>query len=91
MEIAVEQKIRDYVQQNFLFGNPLTYSDEDSFLKLGIIDSTGVLELIGFVQETFDFTIEDEDIVPENLDSVRNLANFIRRKIPANMQLQANA
>jgi acyl carrier protein len=52
-----------------------------SFLEEGIMDSTGVLELVMFVEETFHVTVEDEEIVPENFDSVSRLAAYIRRKI----------
>jgi acyl carrier protein len=88
MGISVEQQIRDYVQQNFLFGNPINFGDEDSFLGLGIIDSTGVLELVAFVQDTYQFSLEDEDIIPENLDSVQNLAAFIKRRTQTGVSLQ---
>jgi len=54
--------------------------DEDSFLDHGILDSTGVLELVTFLEETFDIIIEDEELVPENLDSVTNLVAFIQLK-----------
>jgi acyl carrier protein len=83
MTVAIEQQIRDYIQQNFLFGNPVEFGNQDSFLELGIVDSTGVLELVTFVQETFNLEIKDEEIVPENLDSIQNLAEFVRRKLKA--------
>ena len=81
METSIEQQIRDYIQENFLFGKPIDFGDQDSFLELGVIDSTGVLELVAFVQETFNFAIEDEEMLPEYLDSIRNLTNFISSKI----------
>jgi len=80
--IVLEEQIRQYVADNFLFsddGYPL--SDDASFLEEGIVDSTGVLELVMFVEETFDLTVEDQEIVPENFDSVGQLAAYIRRKM----------
>jgi acyl carrier protein len=79
--MAVEEQIRQYIAENFLFsddGYPL--SDDVSFLEEGIVDSTGVLELVMFVEETFNVTVEDGEIVPENFDSVSRLATYIHRK-----------
>lgn len=81
MTNSIEQKIRQYIAANFLYEDKYPYGDEDSFLQKGVIDSTGVLELINFIQEEFGITIEDDELVPENLDSVRNVSNFIRTRI----------
>jgi acyl carrier protein len=80
MKAEFTQQVRDYLQKNFLFDNAVTFTDKDSLLKIGIIDSTGVLELVTFVQETYKIEIKDEEITPENLDSVENLSAFIERK-----------
>ncbi len=80
-ELNVRESVRDFVNTNFLMGtNSLSYNDNDSFLQLGIIDSTGVLELVGYIQDTFGIQIADTDLVPENLDSIENVATFIQRK-----------
>ena len=60
--------------------DPQELTDSGSLLELGIIDSTGVLELVGFMEEKFDLQVEDEDLVPENLDSVNNLVKYIEHK-----------
>ncbi|UCE67992.1 MAG: acyl carrier protein [Candidatus Zixiibacteriota bacterium] len=60
--------------------NPENLADGDSLLDKGIVDSTGILELIGFLEENFDIQIDDEELIPENLDSVVNLINFVNRK-----------
>jgi acyl carrier protein len=79
----VEAQIRQYVRENFILGQEdLELSDQDSFLESGIIDSTGILELVAFVEESFDVEILDEEMLPENLDSISNAANFIRSKKP---------
>jgi acyl carrier protein len=79
----IEAQIRQYVRENFILGQEdLELSDRDSFLESGIIDSTGILELVAFVEESFDIEILDEEMLPENLDSISNAANFIRSKKP---------
>lgn len=79
----IEAQIRQYVRENFILGQEdLELSDQDSFLESGIIDSTGILELVAFVEESFDIEILDEEMLPENLDSISNAANFIRSKKP---------
>lgn len=56
-------------------------SDHESFLESGIIDSTGVLELIAFLESRYEITIDDEELVPANLDSVERVSNFVGRKL----------
>ena len=74
-------KIRAFIFSNFLFDAEESALDNDtSFLEQGIIDSTGVLELVEWLEETFAMKVEDEELVPENLDSVNLLAQFIARK-----------
>lgn len=83
--MSIETKIRTFVLDNFLFTNDESRLENDvSFLEEGIVDSTGVLELVMFVEEKFDVTVEDEDIVPENFDSVSQLTNYIRHKTTLN-------
>ncbi len=77
----IKEQVRDFIIENFLFGEGgEDLKDDDSFLEKGIIDSTGVLELVEWLEETFDFKVEDEELVPENLDSVNNLDAFISKK-----------
>ena len=80
---ALIQELRHFITANFLFGDEsgrFTFSDDDSFQELGIIDSTGILELVGHVQEKYAIAISDEELVPDNLDSVSKVARFIDRK-----------
>ncbi len=72
--------LRAFVRENFLFGQDTPFSDDDSFLGLGIIDSTGVLELVALLEKEFEIQVADEELVPENLDSIANLVRFIARK-----------
>jgi acyl carrier protein len=76
----IAKSLRQFISENFLFGVDDRYSDDDSFLENGIIDSTGVLELIAFLEKTFAMTVEDEELVPENLDSVNNVVRFVETK-----------
>lgn len=74
--------IRRFVVENFLFGqNDKQLSDDQSFLESGIIDSTGVLELIGFLESTYGISIADEELVPANLDSIERVARFVDSKL----------
>ena len=77
----LREKIYNYIVENFLFGDsePLT-EDAMSLLDNGIIDSTGVMELVAFLEGDFGLEIDDEELVPENLDSVANLVGFVTRK-----------
>jgi acyl carrier protein len=74
------QVIRNFIVENFLFGEDDGLDEDTSFLEDGIIDSTGVLELVVFLEETFGFTIEDEEFIPENLDSIQNVVKYLKRK-----------
>lgn len=77
----IKGKIKGYILENFLYGGSENdLSNEDSFLEKGIIDSTGILELVAFVEKTFDIKIWDQDLIPENLDSINNLSKFISGK-----------
>ena len=81
MNHLITVELQKFVVENFLLGQPEeTLAEDSSFLENGIIDSTGILELIGFVERTFDLHMEDDDLVPANLDSLRKLTLFIERK-----------
>jgi acyl carrier protein len=68
--MSIETTIRDFVLESFLYtDDPEQLPVDASFLEEGIVDSTGVLELVMFAEDTFAITVEDEEIVPENFDS----------------------
>ncbi len=83
--MPIEKKVRAYVLETFLFTNdPLALSSGDSFLQKGIIDSTGVLEMIFFLEQEFGIKVTDKELIPENLDSVNNIVRFVQsKKTPA--------
>ncbi|MBZ5570892.1 MAG: acyl carrier protein [Acidobacteriia bacterium] len=64
-----------------MYGRECQMRDEDSFLDLGIIDSSGLLELVNFLEKQYGIQVEEADLVPENLDSIAQLARFLRRKL----------
>ncbi|MBN2296549.1 MAG: acyl carrier protein [Pirellulales bacterium] len=72
--------LREFIKETFLFGQEITFSDDDSFLEMGIIDSTGVLELVMFLESNFGVSVADDELVPENLDSINNIVSFIEGK-----------
>ena len=76
-----KQELSAFVLENFLFGcGTARLSGDDSFLEKGIIDSTGILELVAFVEGRYQITVEDRELVPENLDSIDRLVRFIGTK-----------
>jgi acyl carrier protein len=77
----VRQELRSFITESFLVGDEsTTFADSDSFMRQGIIDSTGVLELTAFLEEKYGFAPEDDEMLPANLDSIDNLVTYIRRK-----------
>ena len=82
--MSTEQQIRTYILDSFLFTDDQSLlKNTDSFLDKGIIDSTGILEVIHYLQDEFHITVEDAEMIPENLDSVDNLVAFVGRKLKA--------
>ena len=77
----IKDKARAFIVENFLYGNDGNLKDETSFLEGGILDSTGVLELVSFLEETFSIHVEGDDLVPENLDSLNNIQAYVEKKI----------
>jgi len=78
---TIEQEIRQFITDNFLFGElDVQLSNNDSFLDAGIIDSTGVLELVMFLEDKYAIEVQDDELVPHNLDSVNGLVQFVNRK-----------
>jgi acyl carrier protein len=78
--MKLQQQIRDFVTANFYVADPKALEDRTSLLDQGIIDSTGVLEVIMFIESTFGVTVEDSEMLPENLDSIERIAAFVARK-----------
>jgi acyl carrier protein len=76
----IQDQVRTFITTNFYVADPDKLGNDESLLDSGIIDSTGVLEVIGFIEDTFNLTVEDHEMLPENLDSISRIADFIARK-----------
>lgn len=77
----IEREVRQFVIDNFLFGEgEKRFSNDDSFLEKGLVDSMGLMTLVSFVQENYAIDVASEELVPENWDSVRRIAGFVYRK-----------
>ena len=77
------QKLRVFVIGNYLFGKEEKLGNDDSFLESGIIDSTGILELVQFLEATFGIKVADEEFIPDNLDSINKIVAFLQAKLPS--------
>jgi acyl carrier protein len=80
----IEREIRSFLIDNFLFGRSEALREDDSLLG-GVIDSTGTIELVVFLQDRFALTVEEEDVVPENFDSVKHVVAYVARKLNGTM------
>ena len=76
----IKKQVRAFITSNFYVADPSTLADDASLLDQGIIDSTGVLEIIMFLEDTFGFKVADSEMMPENLDSIENIASFVARR-----------
>ena len=79
-ENDTKQSIKKFIIENFLFEEDDNLKEDTSFLENGIIDSTGILELVMFIEETYGIGVEDEEIIPENLDSISSIAKYVQTK-----------
>jgi acyl carrier protein len=80
--MEIESEIKKFIAKNLLYsGDGFKYGDDVSFLEEGIVDSIGVMELVAFVEENFKFRVNDQDVTPDNFDSVNRLASYIRRNV----------
>lgn len=79
----MREKIRCYIVNNFLFGDSQGLEDSTSLLESGVVDSTGILELVGFLEAEFSIKIKDEELIPEHLDSINNMSHFLEIKLGA--------
>lgn len=75
------ETVRTFVVENCLFGEGDRLQEHTSFIQEGIIDSTGILELVFFLEETFHISIEDDELIPENMDSLHNIAAYVQQKL----------
>ena len=76
----IGEKVAQFIAEQFVFDEELSISNDDSLLESGTIDSTGILELVLFLEENFSISIEDEELIPQNLDSINKIADFVTSK-----------
>jgi len=79
--MSIKDTLRAFILENFLFTDEQdALGDDASFLEMGIVDSTGIMEVITFIEERFGFPVANEEMIPENLDSVNSLVSYIQMK-----------
>ena len=78
---TIAQRLRSFIQENFLYMRPdLQFADDDSLLAKGVIDSLGVMEIVGFLEESFEMTVEQDDVTEQNFGSVAAIARYVATK-----------
>ena len=83
--MALNDELRKFVTDNFMYGKPYEgFADDDSFIERGIIDSTAVMELVAFLEARYGIKLQDQDLIPDNLDSINSLARFVENRIQPN-------
>jgi acyl carrier protein len=81
MQPGFTGEVRSFVVDNFLLGREEGLSNDDSFLERGIIDSTGILELVSYLEETYEIEITEDELIPDNLDSINRIGTYLDRKL----------
>jgi len=79
--MSLRDQIRNFILENFILENPQDLADDESMLEKGIMDSTGILELVAFIESTFEIKVEDEELNRENLESIKNIVSYLERKL----------
>ena len=79
--MTITEQIRIFIRDNFLFGGSTDVSDDTSLLEAGIVDSTAAMELVTFLEDAFGIRIDDQDLVPQNLDSIAAMSSFVTRRL----------
>ena len=81
----IKEALRAFISASTLsLARVASFTDDDSFLEKGILDSTGVLEVVGHIENEYKIRFEADEIVPDNLDSINKIADFVARKTAAN-------
>jgi len=75
------EQVKEFIVENFLFGDGNELTDESDFFDEGIVDSTGVLEILCFLEETFEIKIDDEEVTQKNFSTINNVNSYLKRKL----------
>jgi len=81
MSSTIAGDLRNFVVANYLLGRDTNFSNDTSFMDEGIVDSTGILELVSHLEQSYDIVIPEEELVPDNLDSVNRIAAYLAKKL----------
>jgi len=82
--MEIEQQVRQYILENFMYTDDESeLASDQSLFDTSVIDSTGVLELVGFIEDTFEVKVEDTELVPDNFDSVEKITSYVKQKLAA--------
>lgn len=76
----IQQRVRQFILENFYVADPAEVGDDTLLVTTGVVDSTGMLEVVGFLEAEFGIRIEDREMTPENLESIERMASFVDRK-----------
>jgi acyl carrier protein len=87
--VEIEDQVRAFLIENFIFDPSVQLDADDSFMENGVVDSTGVLEVISWVEATFGVSVADREVLPENFDSISSLCRYVQRKQGAHRQAAA--
>jgi len=87
MQLNIAQEVRSFVIDTFLFGQGDRLRDDASFIGEGLVDSTGILELVSFLEEHYALQLADDELIPDNLDSIVRVTAFVTRKLDATTQV----
>lgn len=86
----IREIIRKHMLENFLYGyEECELSDDSSFLEMGVLDSTGIMELVALIEKEFCIEVKDDEIIPENLDSVNSISRYVYRKLNDSIGVQS--
>jgi acyl carrier protein len=77
----IENEVYGFIQNTFPASQAMELQSGDSLLDMGVIDSTGVLELVAYLEEHFGIKVEDEEMIPDNLESINNIALYVEKKL----------
>ena len=81
LKVNIQEELINYLRENFIAGrSDVEIAVDESLIDSGIMDSTGILELVTFLEERFSIQLEDEELIPENLESVNNIISFLKKK-----------
>ena len=83
MTSDIRRTVRNFIEQTFLLGSETPLEDSASLLQTQVVDSTGFLEIVSFIETTFGVKVGDDEMVPENLETIANIDEFVRRKLAA--------